>query len=159
MAPGIEVDLSAGFLVVDAVSDYEKLCALDVLGLADSPAGDQLEVYKEFREQLTRNPEKGWYETGLPWKGDHPPLPTNKEGSLRRLHTQMSKLRRMGKLDEYDAIIRDQLTEGVIEQAPLQAVGREFYMPHRAVIRETAETTKMRVVYDCSAREQRTRRL
>ena len=34
MAPG---NLSAGFLAVDAVSDYEKLCALDVLGLADSP--------------------------------------------------------------------------------------------------------------------------
>ena len=87
MAPGIEADLSAAFLAVDAGSDYEKLFALDVLGLADSPAGDQLEVYKEFREQLTQNPEKGWYETGLPWKGDHPPLPTNKEGSLRRLHT------------------------------------------------------------------------
>ena len=42
-------------LTVDAVSDYEKLCALDVLGLADLPAEDQLEVYKEFREQLTRN--------------------------------------------------------------------------------------------------------
>ena len=52
-----------------------------------------VEVYKEFREQLTRDPEKGWYETGLPWKGDHPPLPTNKEGSLRRLHAQLSKLR------------------------------------------------------------------
>ena len=152
MAPGIEADVSAGFLAVDAVSDYEKLCALDVLGLADSPAGDQLQVYKEFREQLTRDPEKGWYETGLPWKGDHPPLPTNKEGSLRRLHTQLSKLRRMGKLGEYDAIIRDQQTEGVVEPAPLQATGKEFYMPHRAVIRETAETTKMRVVYDCSAR-------
>lgn len=25
-------------------------------------------------------------------------------------------------------------------------------MPHRAVLRETAETSKMRVVYDCSAR-------
>ena len=109
-------------------------------------------MYKEFREQLTRNPEKGWYETGLPWKGDLPPLPTNKEGSLRRLHTQLSKLRRTGNLDEYDAIIRDQLTEGVVEPAPLQARGKEFYMPHRAVIRETAETTKMRVVYDCSAR-------
>ena len=107
MAPGIEADLSAGFLAVDAVSDYEKLCALVVLGLADSPAGDQLEVYKEFREQLTRNPEKGWFETGLPWKGDHPPLPTNKDGSPRCLHSQMSKLRRTGKLGEYDAIIWD----------------------------------------------------
>lgn len=146
------VDVSAGFLSVDAESDYEKLCTLDVLGLADSPAGDLLEVYKEFREQLTRDPEKGWYETGQPWKGDHPPLSTNKEGSLRRLHTQLSKLHRMRKLGEYDTIIRDHLTEGVVEPAPLQATGKEFYMPDRAVIRETAETTKMRVVYDYSAR-------
>ena len=55
-------------------------------------------------------------------------------------------------MGEYDAIIWDQLTEGVIEQAPLQAIGKEFYMPHRAVIRETAENMKMWVVYDCSAR-------
>ena len=60
-----------------------------------------------------------------------------------------SKLRRIGKLGEYDAIIRDQLTEGVVEPAPLQARGKEFYLPHRAVIRETA---KMHVVFDCSAR-------
>ena len=151
MAPGIEADLSAGFLAVDAVSDYEKLCTLDVLGLADSPAGDQLEVYKEFHEHLTRNPEKGWYETGLTWKGDHPPLPTNKEGSLQRLHSQLSKLRHMAKLGEYNAIIRDQLTEDMVEPAPSQAIGKEFCMPHQAVTRETAETTKMRVVYDCSA--------
>jgi len=109
MAPGIEADVSSGYLAVDAVSDYEKLCALDVLGLA---------------EQLNRDPEKGWYETGLPWKGDHPPLPTNKEGSLRCLHAQLSKLRRMGKLGEYDTIIRDQLTEGVVEPAPCQATGK-----------------------------------
>ncbi|XP_067045588.1 uncharacterized protein [Acropora muricata] len=151
MAPGIETDLSAGYLAVDAVSDYEKLCALDILRLADSPSGDQLEVYNEFREQLTRNPEKGCYETGLPWKGNHPPLPTNKEGSLRRLHTQLSKLHSIGKIGQYDAIIREQLTKGVVEPAPLQARGKEFYMPHRAVIRETAETTKMSVVYDGSA--------
>ena len=41
----------------------------------------------------------------------------------------------------------------MVEPAPLHAAtGKEFYMPHRAVIRETAETTKMRVDYDCSAR-------
>ena len=58
----------------------------------------------------------------------------------------------MGKLDKYDAIIRAQLTEGVVELAPLHVpTGKEFYMPHQAVIRETAETTTMRVVYDCSA--------
>ena len=31
-------------------------------------------------------------------------------------------------------------------------MGKEFYIPHKAVIRETAETTKMRIVYHASAR-------
>ncbi len=28
-------------------------------------------VYEEFKEQLVRSPE-GWYETGLPWRANHP---------------------------------------------------------------------------------------
>ena len=32
--------------------------------------------------------------------------------------------------------------------------GREFYIPHKAVIQENAETTKLRIVYDASAREE-----
>ena len=44
MAPGVETDVSAGFLVVDAIQDYEKLCSLDVHGLADTLAGDEKEV-------------------------------------------------------------------------------------------------------------------
>ena len=30
--------------------------------------------------------------------------------------------------------------------------GREFYIPHEAVVRENAESTKIRIVYDGSAR-------
>ena len=30
--------------------------------------------------------------------------------------------------------------------------GREFYIPHKAVVRENAESTKIRIVYDASAR-------
>ena len=36
MASGVETDVSAGFLAVDAIQDYERLCSLDMLGLADS---------------------------------------------------------------------------------------------------------------------------
>lgn len=92
MASGVEADLSAGFLAVDAIQDYEMICSFDVLGLAHSPAGDQQEVYRECREQLSRNTEEGWYETGVPWKGHHPHLLSNREGSLRRLRTQVTKL-------------------------------------------------------------------
>ena len=60
MAPGDGADLKTGFLAVNTTTDYDRLCTLDVLGLEDSPPGDQGEVYKEFREQLTRHPIEGW---------------------------------------------------------------------------------------------------
>ena len=48
--------------------------------------------------------------------------------------------------DDHDAGIREQLQEGVVEQAPAGVTGREFYLPHRAVVLQSAETTKLRVV-------------
>lgn len=85
-------------------TDYEELCRLDVLGLADSSEHDQLAVYREFKEQLLGN-EEGWYGTGLPWRGNHPPLPSNKQGCLHRLTNLNKKLERHGLTDEYDQII------------------------------------------------------
>ena len=38
-------------------TDYEELCRMDVLGLADSSEHDQLAAYREFKEQLVRNQE------------------------------------------------------------------------------------------------------
>ena len=93
----------------------------------------------------------GRYETALPWKGDHPPLPNNQNGSLLRLNSLLCKLRPTDMLAQYDAVIREQLEEGVVERAPSEAMGKEFYLPHRAVVRENAETTKSPVAYDASA--------
>ena len=151
MSPGADTDLLPVYLAVNSTVDYERLCALDVLGLADTLTGDQGDVYDEFKEQLSRSPE-GWYETALPWKGNYPPLPNNYEGSIHRLNTLVCKLRRTDMLSEYDAVISAQLEQGVVEKAPEKVEGKEFYLPHRAVVREEAETTKLRIVYDASAR-------
>ena len=151
MSPGIETDLDSMFLAQTASNDCEELYRMDVLGLEDAPSGDQSVVYAEFREQLRRSPD-GWYEAHLPWKGDHPPLPSNESGSLKRLGSLVQRLKKTGRLDEYDAIIQDQLSEGTVEEADMPASGKEFYIPHRAVVRENVELTKMRVVYDTSAK-------
>ena len=78
-------------------------------------ANDQGVVYKEYKEQLTRSPA-GWYETNLPWKGIHPPLPTNETARRRRLEHLIKKLQQNGEYENYDAIIQEQLQEGIIEQ-------------------------------------------
>ena len=77
MSPGTGGDVDSMFLAHTMQSDYEDLCRMDVVGITDPPSGDQSVVHAEFLEQLQRSPE-GWYESGLPWKGDHQPLPSNK---------------------------------------------------------------------------------
>ena len=83
----------------------------------------------------------------------HASLATNEQGSRRRLEQLVKKLQREGSYDSYDRIIQDQLQQGVIELAPNEASRNEFYLPHKAVSKQEAESTKLRIVYDASAKE------
>lgn len=151
MSPGRDIDHTNMLLTQTSHVDYEELCRLDVMGLQDVPEHDQRAVYAEFREQLVRHPE-GWYETGLPWKGGHPPLPNNKAGSLRRLAQLQPKLQHLGVAEKYAETIEQQKSEGIVEIASEPPQGKEFYIPHKPVVRMAAESTKLRIVYDASAR-------
>jgi hypothetical protein len=122
MSPGKELDHSKMLLTQTSRTDYEDLCRLDVLGLEDRPKYDQQEVYAEFREQLVRSDE-GWYETGLPWKGGHPPLPNNRNSSLRQLANLQRKLRQTEMTESYSEIIENQRADCIVEVADQEADG------------------------------------
>ena len=122
MSPGNELDEATIMLTQTSQSDYEALCRLDVLGLEDKSEHDQCAVYDEFKEQLTRS-SAGWYETGLPCRGNHPPLKNNREGSLRRLSALQKRLKRRDLTEHYASVIKDQMQQGIVEEAPEQAKG------------------------------------
>ena len=87
------------------------------------------------------------------WKHGHEPLQSNEHGSLRRLENLTKKLKREPNLlAQYDQIIQDQLETGIVERVTSEPVGREFYVPHKPVIRESTESTKLRIVFDASAK-------
>ena len=88
----------------------------------------------------------------------HKPLPSNFQNSLYRLKGQLRKLKKEPHiLEAYDGITKDQLQQKVIEQVvELEATGKEHYLPHHAVVRDNAETTKIRIVYDASSKEGKT---
>ena len=55
--------------------------------------------------------------------------------------------------DTCEDIIRQQVEEGITEKVePTESDKKVFYMPHTPVIRQNAESTKVRIVYDTSAR-------
>ena len=140
MFPGEEIDKQS--FLTQSATDYDNLCRIDVLGLQDTADGDQQSVFSEFKEQLQRDPES-WYETGLMWKANHDVLPNNKAPYHRRLNNLLTKLKHdPARFEEYDKKITQQIKD---ESAPDEIQGREYYIPHKAVIREYAETTKMRM--------------
>ena len=113
MSPGTEFDRNKML-----PTQTFGLCRTDVLGLADTAENDQGAVHAEFKEQLHRD-KKGWYETGLPCRANHPELPDNKHGSLLRLNKLERNLRRKDLTAEYNKVIQDQIVEGIVEKAPI----------------------------------------
>ena len=89
----------------------------------------------------------------MPWKPNRPDLPTNKEITISRLKATTRKSGKINKLQEYDITMQEQIQEGIIEKVPPKLIGKVLhYVPHHPVIREEAESTKLRIVYDCSAK-------
>ena len=54
----------------------------------------------------------------------------------------------------YNKVIENHIEQGIVDRVDDTSTtnNKEFYLPHKALIRETAETTKLRVVFDTSAK-------
>ncbi|KAK3755474.1 hypothetical protein QZH41_005978 [Actinostola sp. cb2023] len=145
-------DLERTFFLNSGVEEFNKLCSLEVLGVADEAPSKENELLSKFTDNLHIT-ESGRYTTRLPWKTDCVELPTNKDVAVARLHSTTRKLEKLERLSEYDNIMKDQIQLGTIEEVKTESSASvTHYIPHHAVIREEAESTKMRIVYDCSAK-------
>ena len=139
-----------------SLHDYEKLCNLDCLGIEER-RDDSNYAYEEFQKQLGRRPG-GFYETNLIWKDNHPPLKNNRSNSLCRLSNLVKNLAHKNQLDIYHNIIQDQIKESIIEKVDevckqnIEEGEKVFYLPHKPIIRESVETTKLRIVYGASSK-------
>ncbi|XP_028512935.1 uncharacterized protein LOC110232368 [Exaiptasia diaphana] len=127
-----------------------KLWDLDSVGVREVD-----EVHEAFSDNNQFNGTR--YSVGLPWKVSHATLPSNYNLSQSRMKGQIRKLgKQQGLLEEYNRIIRDQEELGIIERVPaLDMAENVHYLPHHAVVRKDAITTKVRVVYDASAKERK----
>ena len=135
------------------VNDYEKLYSLDVLGVEDQGENDHFDVRRDFKENSARR-DDGRYEVSFPWILGAELSSTNEVLSRKRLQNVERRLAQNENLrKEYADLIEEQLRVGIVEEAPERPTGeRVFYMPHKPVIKESAVTTKVRMVFDASAK-------
>ena len=124
-----------------------KLWDLETLGIRETDP-----VHMALEEEIVFNGER--YAVPLPWREGKFKVPVNRGLAEGRLRSQLRKLKNTPRiLEEYDKIIKEQLQEGIVEEVPDNPSGsRITYIPHQAVIREDAATTKVRIVYDASAK-------
>ena len=102
--------------------------------------------------------KNGRYKVSLPWRPNQPQLPTNFELARKRLQGLLKRLRQHPEVQqEYHAIIQEQLRLGIVEKCSDQTCqGSDdtiHYLPHHAIIHTDKQTTKLRIVYDASARD------
>ncbi|KAL3083868.1 hypothetical protein niasHS_008094 [Heterodera schachtii] len=146
------------FTSEDDVKKDEQLnnfFGLNLIGMDDtSTPTDQDQVMVYFKKNLTFVNNR--YQVALPWNDRVDALPSNIHQAKARLVSLIKKLRSLNLIDEYQAILDEQVQQSVIEyigppESPSSAWPLHF-LPHRAVIRADKATTKIRIVMDASAK-------
>ena len=108
-----------------------------------------------FVENYRREPD-GRYVVGLTFIDSGRPL-----GSSRQfVHTRYNRLKKRrganGEAAAYSSVMNEYFELGHAERVAPSEVNKPdaevFYMPHHAVMKESSTTTKLRVVFDCSAK-------
>ncbi|CAG9787636.1 unnamed protein product [Diatraea saccharalis] len=152
----------ATFLVVSLFAregNISDLWRLDTLGIMDPIEKKSKEMHvkqvkENFKETTVFNKDVEKYEVVLPWKDNHPPLPSNREISFKRLEKVTKRLKFENYFEQYGQVFKDWYNEGIIEKVNDDEVSRvdSHYLPHRHVIRLSSSTTPIRPVFDASAR-------
>ena len=86
-------------------------------------------------------------------------LPENYNLARAILKSTLNKLQKDDQLlQTYAAVIQEQVERGIIERVTDKSLGGllKHYIPHHAVVIPIKTTTKMRVVYDASAKTKQT---
>ena len=115
------------------------------------------EALKHFNEMIKFN--DGRYQITLPWKGDEFSLSDNYSVAIARMKMLIHRLQAdKDLLHKYDEIIQQQIRNNIIEEVDVTKPSetKKYYLPHHPILTPDKETTKIRIVYDASAKAKST---
>ena len=133
------------------LDDFWKL---ETLGISEPVSvNDDDQALQKFNDTVRF--EDGRYQVTWPWKKESPSLPTNYQLALGRLRCLTNRIAKNPEhLIKYDAVIQDQLHMGIVEIVPdEESVNTlKHYTPHHEIVTPEKTTTKIRIVFDASAK-------
>ena len=126
-----------------------KFWTTDSIGITD----DADVVKGEFLTDIRYKEDESRYEVSLPWKEGCQIESNGYSQCVKRLDHVFSRLKGEPELlKEYDNVIKEQLQAGIIERVVDSNLDDAHYLPHHGVTRHDKKTTKLRVVFDGSAK-------
>jgi len=97
----------------------------------------------------------GCYRIAIPWKEEFVNLPNNYHMAEKRLYNLERRLFREPEIaEEYKGIIDKHLEKGYVTKVPLLEgqLAVRWYLPHFPIVKKDRSTTKVRIVFDASAK-------
>ena len=135
-------------------SEMESLWTMDHMGICDTEINNQdKEVLRNFENTVTYSEEDNQYVVSLPWRTNHPPLPSNFGLALSRLKSLCRKFENdRDFMNQYSNVLKEQEARGFIERVTDKYDSNSHYLAHHGVKRDS-RTTPVRIVFDCSAKQ------
>ena len=132
--------------------ELRRFWETESIGIVEEPV---LDLTKEpFPSQIKYDFIEGRYKVGLPWKSARPES-SNYNLCVGRLMKLKARLQgREALMMEYDKIFQTQLQTEPVPMSELSSRSA-YFLPHHGVIREDKDTTKLRIVFDGSARSEK----
>ena len=138
-------------------SRLRQFWELDAIGI--SPLDEDVEtdpVLKEFESSVSFR--DGRYEVKLPWKQELEQQQIRLENNRKAAEVSLCSLDRKLEKDpqlqsDYNRTLEELEAEGIITEVSDEHVNCPvFYLPHRPVVRQDSHTTRVRPVFDASAK-------
>ena len=125
----------------------------DVIGITDNENKTEDQQVSEFFEKTVTRDEEGRYSVKWSWQTQIPYLSDNFGLCLGRLKSLIRRMREnIDLLKECDKTFKDQFEREIIEVAGKIDGMMVHYLLHQAILTRKKRTTKLRVVFDASAK-------
>jgi len=136
----------------DLQLDLGKLWEMDQVPEAPKMSPEDQAIIDDFNASARRI--DGRFSVSLPRISNPPPLGNSRKQALSRLLANERSLAAKGKLSSFQTAVREYLEMGhahIIPQPQLHS-SPHFYLPVHGVFKDSSSTTKVRAVFDASAR-------
>ena len=116
-------------------------------------SNEENECEKHYMDSTTRDPVSGRYTVKLPFKENINELGESYSRALKRFYSlERSLSKNLNHKDQYSNFLREYEELGHMSEDKSASTYDGYFLPHHSVIKQSSLTTKLRVVFDASAK-------